>query len=151
MAEFRDEGMRGFWNWENEPESLADYIKKTEDNAAGRGLTEGWVPSSTFWLVDKGEFKGHVNIRHRLNDYLAKVGGNIGYYIRPTARAQGYGTKILKLALEKARELGLQRAMIGCNESNIASKKVIEKNGGKFERKVVDEEEPKLIYWIELR
>lgn len=49
MAEFRSEGMKGFWNWENEPERLADYIRKTEDNAAGRDLTEGWVPSSTFW------------------------------------------------------------------------------------------------------
>ncbi|MBD3331077.1 GNAT family N-acetyltransferase [Candidatus Peregrinibacteria bacterium] len=75
---------------------------------------------------------------------------HIGYYIRPSARQKGYGTKILELGLIKAKELGLQEVLLTCYESNIASKKIIEKNKGKFQDKVYDEGESKLKYWIKL-
>jgi predicted acetyltransferase len=149
LAEFRAEGRKGFWNWEKEPYDLDEYIKLTRDNEKGENLPKDWVPSSTYWLIDNDQFVGHTNIRHKLNDYLSKIGGNIGYYIRPSARNKGYGTKILKLAIIKAKKLGLQKVLVGCNESNIASKKIIEKNKGQFRNKVFDGE-TKLIYWIEL-
>jgi len=85
-----------------------------------------------------------------VNDYLAKIGGNIGYYIRPSARKKGYGTKILELALIKAKQIGLQKILVTCDESNIASKKIIEKNKGQFQDKVISAGEPKLRYWIDL-
>ncbi len=150
LAEFQAEGRKGFWNWEKEPTDLDEYIKITRNNEIGKNLLEGWVPATTYWLIDKGEFVGHTNIRHELNDYLAKVGGNIGYYIRPPAREKGYGTKILELALVKAKELGLEKVLVTCDESNIASKKIIEKNKGEFQDKVSSEGEAKLRYWIEL-
>ncbi|MDP4008356.1 MAG: GNAT family N-acetyltransferase [Candidatus Peregrinibacteria bacterium] len=150
MAEFRNENRKGFWNWIEEPIDLDSYIKLTEANENGQSLTVGSVASTTFWLIDNNEFKGHTNIRHELNDYLKKFGGHIGYYIRPSERRKGYGTKILGLALIEARKIGLKKVMIGCDESNIPSQKVIEKNGGEFTKKVTDECEPKLIYWIKL-
>lgn len=150
MAEFRAEGRKGFWNWEKEPLNLDEYIKLTRDNEKGESLPKDWVPATTYWLIDNGQFVGHTNIRHRLNDYLAKIGGNIGYYIPPSARNKGYGTKILELALIKAKKLGLQKVLVTCDESNIASKKIIEKNKGQFQDKVFNEGEPILRYWIEL-
>lgn len=150
LAEFREEGRKGFWNWEKEPHDLNEYIKLTRDNEEGESLPKDWVPATTYWLIDEGKFVGHTNIRHELNDYLAKIGGNIGYYIRPSARNKGYGTKILELALLKAKKLGLQKVLVTCDESNIASKKIIEKNKGQFQDKVASEGEPKLRYWIEL-
>jgi predicted acetyltransferase len=148
LAEFRLEKRRGFWNWEGEPGSLDDYIRVTRDNEVGKSLLDGWVAATTYWLVDDGEFVGHTNIRHELNDYLAKFGGHIGYYIRPSARKKGYGTKILELALIKAKELGIQKALVICEESNLVSKKIIERNGGVFQDKVFGEGEAKLRYWI---
>lgn len=150
LVEFRAEGRRGFWNWEKEPTNLGDYIKLTRDNEKGQRLAKDWVPATTYWLIDKDQFVGHTNIRHELNDYLAKVGGHIGYYIRPSARSKGYGTKILELAIIKAKQLGLQKVLITCDESNIASQKIIEKNKGEFLDKVCGEGEPKLRYLIEL-
>jgi len=150
LAEFRAEGRKGFWNWENEPSNLEDYIKLTEDNEKGKNLPKDWVAATTYWLIDDDQFVGHTNIRHELNDYLAKIGGNIGYYIRPPARNKGYGGKILELALEKAREIGLKKVLITCDEANIASKKIIEKNKGQFQDKVFDEGGPKLRYWIDI-
>ena len=130
--------------------NVDEYIQRTEDHSKGENLPEYWVPATTYWLVDNGEFVGHVNIRHRLNDHLEKVGGHIGYAVRPSSRNKGYGTKILALALPKAKELGLQKVLVTCDESNVASQKIIEKCKGQFQDKVPGEDEPKLRYWIEL-
>lgn len=150
LAEFQAEGRKGFWNWEKEPTNLDEYILLTSQNSRGENVPDGWVPSSTFWLIDDGEFIGHTNIRHSLNDFLKHIGGHIGYYIRPSARGKGYGTKILEFALIEAEKLGLKKVLISCNEDNVASKRVIEKNNGQFQDKIVKDGESILRFWIEL-
>jgi predicted acetyltransferase len=57
----------------------------------------------------------------------------------------------LRLGLEKARDLGLRRVLVTCDETNIGSKKIIEYNGGVFEN-AVEAESPikKLRYWIDI-
>lgn len=150
IAKFEAEGRVGFWNAPGKPKDLDEYIQRTEDHSKGRNLPKDWIPSTTYWLVDNGEFIGHINIRHELNDNLEQIGGHIGYAIRPSARKKGYGTKILELILPKAKELGLKKILLTADESNIASQKIIEKNGGILENKVPGEKEPKLRYWITL-
>lgn len=150
LAEFQAEGRKGFWNWEKEPTDLEEYILLTSQNSRGENVPDGWVPSSTFWLIDDGEFIGHTNIRHSLNDFLKQIGGHIGYYIRPSARGKGYGTKILELALIEAKKIGIKKALVSCNEDNLASRKVIEKNNGKLLEKALNNGEPILKFSIEL-
>lgn len=150
MQEFRKEGMSGFWNMDGELFDLVSYIDRTRNEAKGINLKEGRVPCSTFWLIDGGEFKAHINIRHELNEYLRKRGGHIGYYVRPSARGQGYGTAMLELTLKKCREIGLERVMLTCDVDNIGSYKVIEKNGGVLEEEVEVDGELIKRYWIEL-
>lgn len=108
-------------------------FKKLEDQRLGIGLPEGYVPASTFWLVENGEFIGVGNIRHRLNENLERFGGHIGYAIRYDKWGLSYGTLQLRLLLEKAAELKIERALITCNEDNAASSRVIEKNGGVYQ------------------
>ena len=57
----------------------------------------------------------------------------------------------MRLGLEKARDLGLRRVLVTCDETNIGSKKIIEYNGGVFEN-AVEAESPikKLRYWIDI-
>lgn len=126
------------------------YVEAQKGLAEGKGLPEGWVPATTLWLVDQGEYIGRLSIRHRLTDSLLKTGGHIGYDIRPSRRNQGYGSKILELALPVARELGITRALLTCDEANTGSRKIIEKNGGIVEDRVEDLETGihKLRYWI---
>jgi predicted acetyltransferase len=150
LAEFQAEGRKGFWNREKEPTSLEDYILLTSQNSKGENVPEGWVPSSTFWLIDNGEFVGHTNLRHTLNESLKEIGGHIGYYIRPSARGKGYGTKILELALIEAKKLGIQKVLVSCNEDNLASKRVIEKNKGLLQDRIAKDGEPFLRFWIDL-
>ncbi len=126
------------------------YVEHLLSQAKGKNLPMGYVPQTIYWLIDNDEFIGRVSLRHRLTKSLLQVGGHIGYYIRPTKRQKGYGKKLLELTLIKAKELGLTRVLVTCDERNIGSKKVIEGNGGIFQDSIVIEErKPKTLrYWI---
>lgn len=126
------------------------YLKKLENHSKGIDLTEGYVPASVFWLVEGKEVVGIVLLRHKLNENLLKMGGHIGYGIRPTKRKMGYGAKILELALKEAKKLGIKKALVSCDDDNTGSWKIIEKNGGVLENKVETEGKLKRRYWIEL-
>jgi predicted acetyltransferase len=103
-------------------------------------------------MIDHDEFIGRLSLRCQLNAFMYKVAGHIGYQVRPGRRCQGYGTELLHLGLIKAFEHGLTQALVTCDETNIASRKVIEHNGGVFENAVTVEGSPilKLRYWIDL-
>ena len=82
------------------------YIRRLQEESLGIDIPENWVPASTYFLVDEThKIFGAVNIRHRLTDNLMIEGGHVGYGIRPSVRNQGYGTKILKMALDILREM----------------------------------------------
>ncbi len=114
------------------PERIDKLLKQYEDQSRGIGLPKGWVPSTTFWLVDGDEYIGSGNIRHALTEHLKQFGGHIGYNIRPSKWGLGYGTWQLKLLLPEAAKLGIRYALITCSSRNIASRRVIEKNGGVY-------------------
>jgi len=127
-------------------------VSRAKNHAKGVDLPQGWVPCSTYWLVRQGSIIGTCSLRHELNDFLRNYGGHIGYSIRPSERGNGYAKQMLGLALEKARLLGIKRALVTCDDNNTASIHVIEKNGGKLADKVKTEYSKTLTrrYWIEL-
>lgn len=137
-------------NVEDVQNDFSSYIANVLSESEGKNLPEGYVPQTTYWLIDKGEFIGRVSIRHTLTEHLLKDGGHIGYDIRPSKRNMGYGKRILELSLPKARELEIDKVLVTCNETNLASKKIIEANGGVFENAIETQEgkPKKLIYWI---
>lgn len=133
-------------------EDFAAYLRGLLDGARGVGLPPGRVPYSTFWLASGRRLIGRSSVRHRLTPELEDEGGHVGYDIRPSERRKGYGTEILRLTLAEARRLGLQRALLTCDADNVASAKVIEKNGGRLQGQALSKRSGKLIsrYWIEL-
>lgn len=141
------------WGFEQALNDFPAYVQKFAHYRKGLNLPSGYVPDSTYWLMDdNGTILGRVSIRHKLTEKLMQRGGHIGYYIRPSARRKGYGTLICKLGLEKARELGIKRVLITCAKDNIASNRIIEKNGGILENEVWDEQDKEMVrrYWINL-
>jgi predicted acetyltransferase len=116
-------------------------------------IPEGHVQYFSYWFIEKGSNKiiGTSRLRPKLIEELMKEGGNIGYDVRPSYRKMGYGTEILRMTIKKARENGLEKILITCDDDNIGSRKIIEKNNGKFENKIYLEEEQKWVrrYWIE--
>lgn len=106
---------------------------KYQHNRQGINLPEGYVPASSFWLVEGDLVIGIGDIRHRLTPALEKFGGHIGYVIRPSKWNLGYGTLQLGLLLKEAFDLGINNALITCDDDNIGSYRVMEKNGGVYQ------------------
>jgi predicted acetyltransferase len=123
-------------------ENFQDYLNDLHSYSKRQDLPQVEVLTSTFWLTDKKEVVGVVRIRHQEVEYA----GHIGYDISPDYRNRGCGLQILKLALEKAMEIGLEEVILTCNIDNIASKKIIEKNNGKLLGTIFDEEENEYLY-----
>jgi predicted acetyltransferase len=110
------------------------------------------VPETFLFAFEDRRIVGRVTIRHALNDVLARGGGHIGYVVVPEFRRQGCATEILRQALRIARDrLGLERALVICDDDNLASIRTIEKNGGILEEIVrgPDLDKPKRRYWID--
>jgi predicted acetyltransferase len=128
-----------------------DFILKLENAEKGIGLEEGYVPYTYMFLVDDNKYIGTVTIRHKLNEVLEKEGGHIGYDIRPSMRRKGYGTEILKLSLPIAKQIGLNRVMLTCDDNNIASWKIMEKNGAVIDEKYDYKGRYKRRYWIDIK
>ena len=120
----------------------------------GVNLKPGRVPATYFWLVSGKRFLGEVCIRHELNDALRRRGGHIGYGVRSSCWNRGHGTRMLALALEEARKMGLTRVLITCDDGNLASARVIEKNGGRLQDVIWNKADGKTVltrrYWIGL-
>ncbi len=108
------------------------------------------VHGQTFFLMDNQEIIGMINIRYELNDNLLEVGGHIGYSIRPKYRKLGYGKMQLQLALEKCREIGLDKVLLTCKNTNLGSKRIIISCGGILENEIVVRENVVERYWIKL-
>jgi len=109
----------------------------------------GLVNASTYFAVVEGRIVGTVQVRHALNEELYNANGHIGYNVRPSERRKGYGTRMLALALERCRELGIDKVLVTCDKDNVISAKTIMKNGGVFENEFV-EEDGNIIrrYWV---
>jgi len=153
VLEFQAEGRQLHYDLKSIISDFGAFVQKLHDKKDRSKLKPGIVPGSDFWLIDNNEFIGGLALRHELNENLLKMGGHIGYEIRPSKRRQGYGTEILRLGLEKAKKLGLHRVLVTCDKDNIGSKKIIEHNGGIFENAIEIEGDPvkKLRYWIDIQ
>lgn len=117
-------------------------------------IYEGRVPATQLMLVSEDEHRllGLLQIRHYFNDYLSKFGGHIGYSVRPSERRKGYAKQMLTEALAFCRDLGLDRVLITCYDTNIASEKTILSCDGVYESTIFEPDEKAYFkrFWIEL-
>jgi predicted acetyltransferase len=105
---------------------------------------DGYVPQTVLWWAAGEESLGRLSIRHDLTPHLLYFGGNIGFEVRPGARRRGHATAMLAAALPLAAALGIDPARLDCDADNVASRLVIERNGG-----VLDEErDGNLYFWV---
>src|SRR5215831_17978063 len=86
MEEFAAEGRGEELGSLAEQPSFAAFVHELAEWSQGRSLPDGWVPGSTYWLIDDDEFVAKVEIRHRLTEALQLRGGHVGYAVRPTGR-----------------------------------------------------------------
>lgn len=136
--------------FKNDYHQFEEYLEHLEIKEPSDTL----VTDSVFFLLDvnKNILLGAVNIRHDLNDYLLHYGGHIGDGIRPSQRNKGYATEMIRLALIECEKLGMNKVLMVCDKTNIASAKTIIKNGGILENEIIDEKGNILQrYWIDIK
>jgi predicted acetyltransferase len=150
LHEFHQEGRDLELDFHDLTTNFRFYLQGWYDRRANP--RPGRIPESTFWMIEADAFIGRISIRHHLNDSLKQFGGHIGYEIRPTKRRQGYGKAMLGLGLEKVREVNISRALVTCDDTNRASAKIIEANGGVLENIILLAGYPVPVrrYWIEI-
>jgi predicted acetyltransferase len=120
---------------------FSQLLAKLESFKKGVGIPEGFVPSTTYWLIEEGELVGVSNLRHYLNDRIKHAGGHIGLGVRPSRRGERLGYLLMRLTIEKAVEHGIRQVHIHCHKHNEASARMIIANGGNLESEIEDDGE----------
>ena len=104
---------------------VEEYFKQMGDYSKGKNLPDGYVPSTTFWLIDGKEYIGTFVIRHYLTPKLEEWGGHIATNIAPKYRGKYSSFIGIKSCLDEARKIGLKRVLMTCDERNSASYRAI--------------------------
>jgi predicted acetyltransferase len=126
------------------------YLDFLEHGRLGLDLAANRVPASMLAAEVSGEVVGRLSVRHTLNEFLAREGGHLGFAVRPQHRRNGYATEILRQGLIVARSLGVDRALVTCDEDNLGSAAIIERCGGHFDSThVTDGGRSIRRYWID--
>lgn len=125
MPQVRDEKLRAIERLAALHHDFAAYVAALQAEATGPTQVQ------TYWLVRDGvDILGECRLRLSLPERELATYGHIGYYVRPAMRSQGAATHMLRLLREKACAAGLAELLLICDAVNIASMRVIERNGG---------------------
>jgi predicted acetyltransferase len=132
-------------------EDFGPYLERVAEYKDEATVPDGKVVSTFLIAVVDGKVAGRLSIRHSLNEWLALVGGHIGYGVAPEFREQGVASYMCRYGVEFLGNLGLDQVFISCLPQNEPSRKVIEKCGGVFANIVHDPREDGAAYrtyWI---
>lgn len=130
-------------------DSYEEWLEKRKKDDVTEDV-EIKVPQSIYFVYDeKDNIVGATAVRHAIGESNRLVGGHIAYGVRPTERNQGYAKEILKFAIQKLNEMGVDEILVTCPADNIASEKTILANGGEFER-IIETKDQELFkrFWI---
>ena len=144
VEDVKNTGYISYEHYKKAEKNFEEFVTDLTNSSKGINIAEGWVPCSSYWLVDNSEeVIGVIRIRHRVDSDFLEMIGHIGYEIKSTRRKEGNGSKLLELGLIEARKIGLEKVLITCDEDNIGSKRIIEKFNGKYIKSIVDDESGK--------
>lgn len=119
-------------------ETFNGMIIRLKNRRIGKNINKKDVPATVYWIVVDNKIVGTIDLRHKLNrDYFERL-GHVAYYIKVEERNKGYATKALSLAIKKYYKKYTKNILVTCFADNVASSKVIEKNGGILEQKIFD-------------
>ncbi len=141
-------GENGFTNslYSDDFSLFQEKLLRNYEMSEGINLKPQFVPQTIYWLYVDGKPVGYGKLRHYLNQHLLQHGGHIGYAIRPMDRGKGYAKILLRKLVQESMEKQIDQVLLTCYESNKASRKVIESNGGELR----DKKDGVCFYWINI-
>jgi predicted acetyltransferase len=125
--------------------SPSDFLASMEDREARGapitlpdGSTVARLPGFRRRIWD-GEFCGSISMRWQRGtaELPPHCLGHIGYAVVPWKRGKGYASAALRALLPEVKSVGLPYVEITTDPDNIASRRVIEANGGKLYERFV--------------
>lgn len=106
--------------------SYSRWLELCEDDRTTGSMLSTKVPCTLYFLMsDSGEILGSVVINHDCTHR-----GHIHLGIAPWHRNKGFGSIMLRLALDECRDRGMRSVEIVPYQGNEAVVKVITRNGG---------------------
>lgn len=114
---------------------LSDLVERSKATSV---LSNGYLPSTTYYCVSDSEIVGAIRVRKGSNPNVENVIGHIGYETRPSARGKGVASYLLAWVRDQALT---EPAIVTCSVDNPASQKVIENCGGEYLGNYTDEVE----------
>ena len=135
--EFFDAGektINGSYKLDMEQYSYEEWVEMMRENLSPETVSPKFGVPETYFAVDKSEkIVGIINFRHELTPFYANA-GHVGLSVRPSCRKMGYAAAMLGEILSNARRADLEEIKLVCRRSNVASARMIVKNGGKLVR-----------------
>lgn len=132
-----------------ETENYEEWLTNVQNNNNEETISEENVLTDVYLGVRNDRVVGIVSLKHELDDSQIDA-SHINYSVRPSCRCKGCGTKMVKQALGKAKDIGLEEIQVSIPHDNIGSIKVIEKNDAELVKSVDNLGEQVDIYQLKL-
>lgn len=127
-----------------DPEAFIAWLDDREARGGPIVLPDGSevprLPGYRRWMWDDG-FCGSIGFRWQPGTEALPPHclGHIGYAVPEWKRGRGYATRALELLLPEARKEGLRWVELTADPDNLASQKVITRNGGVLVKRFLKE------------
>ena len=79
---------------------------------------------------------------------IREEGYEIGYCFHSAYHGKGYAKEMLRLNIQNAKAMGIDKLLVTCNDKNLASEKTILANGGVYENTIDVGNSKMKRYWI---
>ncbi len=123
----------GFLAWMDDPEARGPLVRLPDGSQVPRlPSLRRWIWDDRPGVADDARFAGSINLRWAAGHGALPphVLGHVGYAVVPWKAGQGHATAALAQLLDIAREHGLPFIELTTDPDNLASQRVISKNGG---------------------
>jgi len=144
-ANIAPELLRRFSKKEGANVSYEKWLSWCEDDRTTGSMLSTGVPCTLHFLLEQGEIIGAMAINH-----AATHRGHLHAGIAPWKRGRGYGTKMLRLALDECRRRGMEAVEIVPHKDNAQAIATIVHCGGELNEEFFEEGRWSVRYRIRL-